>query len=77
MTTTSEQNDTQMSDVPGNFEPTKFLEEQQIRKNLFLFKNICLKSFLMIPLTTLYYEYIDRPKMTEQKNPFEYRIQPH
>ena len=28
----------------------------------------------MIPLTFLYDEYIDRPKLTEQKNPFEYIV---
>ena len=31
----------------------------------------------MIPLTFLYDEYIDRPKLTEQKkNPFEYIVPP-
>ena len=30
----------------------------------------------MIPLTTLYNEYIDRPKFSEQKNPFEYIVPP-
>ena len=30
----------------------------------------------MIPLTTLYDEYIDRPKLTEQKNPVEYKVPP-
>ena len=33
-------------------------------------------SFLMIPLTFLYDEYIDRPKLFEQKNPFEYTVPP-
>ena len=28
----------------------------------------------MIPLITLYDEYIDRPKLTEQKNPVEYIV---
>ena len=28
----------------------------------------------MIPLTILYDEYIDRPKLTEQKNPMEYIV---
>ena len=31
-------------------------------------------SFLMIPLTFLYDEYIDRSKLCEQKNPFEYIV---
>ena len=28
----------------------------------------------MIPLTFLYEEYIDGPKLSEQKNPFEYLV---
>ena len=28
----------------------------------------------MIPVSTLYDEYIDRPKLTEQKNAFEYIV---
>ena len=30
----------------------------------------------MIPLTFLYDEYIDQPKLTEQKKPFEYIVTP-
>ena len=30
----------------------------------------------MIPLNFLYYKYIDRPKLSEQKNPFEYIVPP-
>ena len=30
----------------------------------------------MIPLTTLYDDYIDRPKLSEQKNPVEYIVPP-
>ena len=30
----------------------------------------------MIPLTTLYDYYIDRPKFSEQKNTFEYIVPP-
>ena len=30
----------------------------------------------MIPVSTLYDEYIDRPKLTEQKNPAEYIVPP-
>ena len=33
-------------------------------------------NFLMIPVSTLFDEYIDRPKLTEQKNPFEYIVPP-
>ena len=35
-----------------------------------------LDELFMIPLTTLYDDYIDRPKLTEQKNPFEYIVPP-
>ena len=30
----------------------------------------------MVPVSTLYDEYIDRPKLTEQKNPVEYIVPP-
>ena len=30
----------------------------------------------MIPVSTLYDEYIDRPKLSEQKNPFQYVVPP-
>ena len=30
----------------------------------------------MTSLTTLYDDYIDRPKLPEQKNPFEYIVPP-
>ena len=30
----------------------------------------------MLPVSTLYDEYIDRPNLTEQKNPFEYIVPP-
>ena len=30
----------------------------------------------MIPVSALYDEYIDRPKLTEQKKPFEYIVPP-
>ena len=33
-------------------------------------------GFLMIPITTLYDEYINGPKLTEHKNPFEYIVPP-
>ena len=32
--------------------------------------------FLMIPLTFLSDEYIDQPKLSEQKNPFDYLVPP-
>ena len=33
-------------------------------------------SFLKISVSTLYDEYIDRPKLSEQKKPFEYIVPP-
>ena len=33
-------------------------------------------NILMTPLTFLYDEYIDRPKLSEQKKPFEYIVPP-
>ena len=33
-------------------------------------------GFLMIPLSTLYDQNIDRPKLSEQKNQFEYIVPP-
>ena len=33
-------------------------------------------SFLMIPVSTLYNEYIVRPKLSEQKKPFDYIVPP-
>ena len=46
-------------------------------KKSFQFRILRWTSFLMIPLTILHDEYIDRPKLTEQKNPFEYIVSPH
>ena len=34
------------------------------------------KGFSVIPLTTLYDEYIDRSKLSEQKNQFDYLVPP-
>ena len=44
------------------------LEKQQLKKS-FLFHILRWTGFLMVPLTTLYDYYIDRPKLTEQKKP--------
>ena len=35
-----------------------------------------LDGLSMIPVTILYDDYIDRQKLTEQKNPFEYIVLP-
>ena len=45
-------------------------------KKSFQFHILRWTSFLMMPVSTLYDEYIDRPKLTEQKNPFEYIVPP-
>ena len=45
-------------------------------KETLLISNSTLTSFLIIPLTFLYDEFIDRPKLSEQKNPFEYIAPP-
>ena len=45
-------------------------------EKIFLIPYSTLEGFLMIPLTTLYDYYIDRPKFSEQKNTFEYIVPP-
>ena len=59
---------------------TKFKTPITPRKSKFQRKSFFLAlrwtSFLRIPLTFLYSEYIDRPKLTEQKNPFKYIVPP-
>ena len=49
------------------------MKEHEIQKNRFI---LHLMGFLMIHLTTLYDEYIDWPKLIEQKHPFEYIVPP-
>ena len=50
------------------------LKKKRNWEKIFLFRFLRWMSFLMLPLTFLYDEYIDRPKLTEQKNPFEYIV---
>ena len=45
-------------------------------KKSFKFPILRWTSFLVIPLLFLYDEYIDRPKLSEQKKPFEYIVPP-
>ena len=45
-------------------------------KNYFFLYILRVTGFSMIPPTTLYDEYIDRPKLTEQKKPFKYIVPP-
>ena len=51
------------------------LEKNEIQKTFKIHTLLC-TGFLLIPITTLYDENIDRPKLTEQKNPFEYIVPP-
>ena len=51
-------------------------KKTKIHKNLFIFQILHWTSFLVIPLTFLYDEYIDRPELTEQKKPIEYIVPP-
>ena len=44
------------------------LEKMEIKKNSSLFHIRCWTGFLMIQLTTVYDNYIDRPKLTEERN---------
>ena len=43
-------------------------------KKSFEFHILRWTGFLMISLTTLYDYYINRPKLSEQKNPFDYMV---
>ena len=56
----------------GNSVPDNSSKQSEFKKNI-KFRILQWTSFLMIPLTFLYDENIDRPKMSEQKNPFEYK----
>ena len=58
------------------FKPRYLPVKNENKKKSFLFNILRWTSFLMIPVSTLYDEYIDRPKLTEQKNPFEYIVPP-
>ena len=48
------------------FNPDNSSKTAKLKKS-FLSRNLRWTSFLMIPLTFLYDEYIDRPKLSEQK----------
>ena len=45
-----------------------------MKKFFFIFHIPRWTGFLMILLTTLCDDYIDRPKLSEQKNPFDYIV---
>ena len=51
------------------------LYKTKIKKS-FQFHSLRWTSFLMIRVSTLYDEYIDRRKLSEQKNPCEYIVLP-
>ena len=50
-------------------------KKQKLKKS-FYFHILRWTGFLMMPLTTLYDFYVDRQKLSEQKNPFEYIVPP-
>ena len=58
------------------FKPRYLPVKNKKSKKSFQFHILRWTSFLMTPVSTLYDEYIDRPKLTEQKNPFEYIVPP-
>ena len=53
------------------------MQKMKINKKSFEYQIWRWIGSLMIPLTNLYGYYIDRPKLTEQKNPFEDTVPPH
>ena len=65
----SEQNHAKYHVFTQNFKPRKLLEERKLEKKTFLFRIPRWTSFLMIPLKFLYNEYINRPKLSEQRKP--------
>ena len=50
-------------------------KETKLKKSFYFWILRC-TSFLMIPLIILHDEYIDRPKLCEQKKPAEYLVPP-
>ena len=62
----------QISRVHTKFQSSITPRKKRNSKKSFYFRILRWTSFLMIALAFLYDEYIDRPKLSEQKNPFEY-----
>ena len=60
---------TELALFSRKFKPRYLPVKNENQKNLF---NSIL--YASQPVSTLYDEYIDRPKLTEQKNPFEYIV---
>ena len=67
--TKSEQNHAKYPVFTQNFNPRYLLENKNEVPKKRLLRILRWKSFLMIPLTFLYVELIDRPKSSEQKKP--------
>ena len=63
--TKSEQNHAKYPVVTQNFNPRYLLKKRKFNKTFF--RILRWTRFLMIPRTFLYDEYIDRPKLSEQK----------
>ena len=60
---------------PQNFNLDNSKKDAKLKKNC-LISNSTLEEFLTTTLTFLYDEYIDRPKLSEQKKLFEYLVPP-
>ena len=60
--------------IPKFLNLVKSLKKRKSRKKYFKFHILRWTGFLKIPLTALYDENIDRPKLTEQKKRFEYIV---
>ena len=50
--------------------------KKRMSKKSFYFHFLRWMGFVMIPLTALYHKYIDRPKFSEQKKPFDNIVPP-
>ena len=64
---------------PGSHEtlgPDNSSKKKQNSQKSFYFRILRWRSFLTKPLTFLYDDYIDRPKLFVQKNPFDYIVPP-
>ena len=50
------------------------VEKRIPKKIILIIYSMLDRGFILIPFTTLYDEYIDRPKLLEQKKRFEYIV---
>ena len=69
-------NDKNWYNIQKSFNDNISLQKMKYKKN-FLIPYFTLDGPLMIPLTTFYGEYIDRSKLTEEKEPiYKYSFSP-